>query len=333
MPIAGGLILAGVLIGIVIVLTKRADGSTGVPAALPGGGVEYDMPPLDVGPGAPAEEAAEIALPPDTPEKITPDQIPPEVKIALKAIEQCKANGTPVAPEILASAVEACKEVGLTKTCEKIAAELDKTMTEKIPALIAQPDNPGVTIPVDKKTGKKLWIVDVRGSMKMAIPNFPTTLLTFKALQKAIGGKLKADGRIGDGTLRAFHAKLNMLGFERYPQTVEVLAANAVKWTEVLKKHFQPGQVGRPFDIPSRQWREFVARVNSDWDKLAPVVKEKLGSHIGQAIEGQTITLSGLCGIVNRAGMRGAEKWLGSESDRVKYPATTRAFHSTNGIF
>lgn len=354
MPIVGGLILAGVLVGIVMVLTKRADAGTAT-HALPGGGDEYNMPPLDVStpggsddyvtpestsplpPGEAEHPAEEYA--PETPDDVpTPrakppaKPVPPEVQRAVVCIKESKEQGKPCPPEVIAEGVEAAKRAGMPETAQQLATELDRTMTEKIPALIATPDVPGATIPVDKQ-GKKLWFVDVRGGVKMVIPNFSSQLASFKALQKAIGGKTKADGRIGAKTLDAFVAKLDLLGFERYPRTVEDLAANAVKWTEVLKKHFQPGQVGRPFDVPSRQWREFAARVNMDWDKLAPVVKQKLGLHIGREVDGQVITFSGLCGIVNRAGMRGAEKWLASESDRKKYPATTRAFRTTNGIF
>jgi hypothetical protein len=304
MPIAGGLILAGVLIGIVVVLSKRGqDGGTALARSEPA----VDIPQEEI-------------------------PLPPAVKLACEALEKAKVTGQPVAPEVLAKAVEAAKEAGMGKTADAIAQHLDQHMTEKIPALVAAPDVPGTEIPVDKN-GKKLWFIDVRGNMKMAIPNFPSTLATFKALQRAIGGKTKPDGRIGTATLNGFRAKMDMLGFERFPLTVDDLAANAVKWTEVLKKHFSPGQVGRPFDVPSRQWREFVARVNSEWDELAPIVREKLGSHIGGTIDGQEITLSGLCGVVNRAGLRGAEKWLKSEKDRVKYPSTTRAFRATNGIF
>lgn len=330
MPIVGGLILAGVLIGVVIVLSKRAEAT-----ALPARGAEYDMPPLDVSDGAAYADTSEddtTILPPGEAQTPSRAPIPPEVAVAVEEIKHAKEAGKTPSPEVVAEGVEAAKAANMPETADKLAQELDKTMTEKIPALVAAADVPGTTIPIDKNSGKKLWFIDVRGKQKMAIPNYPSQLQAFKALQKAIGG-VKADGRIGPGTLNAFVAKMDLLGFTRYPATVEALAANAVKWTEVLKKHFQPGQVGRPFDVPSRQWREFVARVNLDWDKLAPTVREKLGKYIGTEIDGQVVSLSGLCGLVNRAGMRGAEKWLGSADDRVKFPATTRAFQVTNGIF
>lgn len=322
MPLAGGFILAGVLISIVLIMARQRP-SNGRPVAA--------LPPNPVGPdqdivtniiteqAAPAEDR---------------QQAPQATTEAIEAIEQGKQTGKPPPPETLAKGVEAAKQAGLPQTADAIAKEQDRTLTEVVPALISSPDVPPEPIPVDPKSKKKLWFIDVRGKskIKMAIPNFKPTLESFKALQRAIGG-IKVDGRIGIETLSAFQRKANALGFTHFPDDVEHLAANSLKWTEVLKKHFQPGQVGRPFDVPSRQWREFVARASMDWDKLAPVIEEKLGRFIGEEIDGEEVTLSGLFGLVNRAGLRGAERWLLSQNDRGKYPATTRAFQITNGIF
>ncbi len=326
MPVTGGIILAGVLIAIVVALTRRSEAARlPSPARLPPFRLPENLPgvPLEPGQDIPARTPG-LSSPAKVPARVP---VPKKVKAAVEAIQQ----GKTVAPEVLAPAVEAAREAGLPDTAAKLAEKLDKTMTEEIPALVRAPDVDGEPIPIDGRTGKKLWFIDVRGKMVMAIPNFPAQMASFKALQNAIG--VKADGRIGPGTLAAFVTKVAALGFQRHPQRVEALAANAVKWTDILKKHFQPGQVGRPFDVPSRNWREFVARVNADWDKLAPKVKEKFGSYLGQTIQGRAVTLSGLCGVVNRAGMRGAESWLKNESDRVKYPATTHAFEATNGLF
>ena len=307
----GGLLLAGLLLGVIIILTKNK----GSPEPSPG--------PLQL--PEPLRKPPFSATVPKA-----PSGAPPLVTTAIEAIENAKGSGKAVTPEILVPAIVVAKANGLTDTAEKLATALDQNMTVKIPALVAAPDLPGVP-DIDGKTGKPLWFIDVRNKLSMAIPNFPSSLATFKALQKAIG--VKDDGRIGPGTLKTFTTKVHALGFERIPFTVADLAANAVKWTEVLKKNFTPGQVGRPFDVPSRQWREFVARVNSGWDELTPTIKEKFGQYIGKEVNGQEITLSGLCGVVSRAGMRGAESWLKNEADRGKYPATTKAFLSTNGLF
>jgi hypothetical protein len=331
MPLVGGVILAGVLIGIVVIMSKNQRGYYPSRAALP------PAPPgPDDWPGPDQENPASVG-----PDIVTaPETLPPPPKTrptpkatrdAVESIEHGRQTGKPPPPEIIAKGVEAARQNGLPQTADALAREQDRLMTEVIPALISEPDVPPDPIPIDGKSGKKLWIIDVRKGVKLAIPNFKPTMESFKALQKAIG--VKADGRIGPSTLSAFQKKVSLLGFTHWPDDVEHLAANSLKWTEVLKKHFQPSEVGRPFDIPSRQWREFVVRASTEWDKLAPVIEDKLGSYIGQDIDGEEITMSGLFGLVNRAGLRGAKKWLDTESDRVRYPATTRAFWITNGIF
>jgi hypothetical protein len=61
--------------------------------------------------------------------------------------------------------------------------------------------------------------------------------------------------------------------------------------------------------------------------------------HLGRAIavpgsEGAVaITLSGLLGVIQCAGLDGAVGWLERPSDRRRYPHTTQAFLNTNGVF
>ncbi len=61
--------------------------------------------------------------------------------------------------------------------------------------------------------------------------------------------------------------------------------------------------------------------------------------HLGRAIavpghEGpETITLSGLLGVIQCAGLEGAVGWLEKPSDRKRYPHTTQTFLRTNGVF
>jgi len=51
-------------------------------------------------------------------------------------------------------------------------------------------------------------------------------------------------------------------------------------------------------------------------------------------IEGTTmITLSGLLGVIQCAGLDGAVGWLERPNDRKRYPHTTQAFQRTNGVF
>jgi len=64
-----------------------------------------------------------------------------------------------------------------------------------------------------------------------------------------------------------------------------------------------------------------------------------LFSHLGRTIlvpglEDRTmITLSGLLGVIQCAGLEGAANWLERPNDRKAYPHTTQAFLHTNGVF
>ena len=61
--------------------------------------------------------------------------------------------------------------------------------------------------------------------------------------------------------------------------------------------------------------------------------------HLGRPIslpgrEGaETITLSGVLGVIQCAGLEGAVGWLERSNDRKRYPHTTQAFTNTNGAF
>jgi hypothetical protein len=64
-----------------------------------------------------------------------------------------------------------------------------------------------------------------------------------------------------------------------------------------------------------------------------------ISEHLGRAItlpghDGpEVITLSGLLGVIQCAGLEGAVGWLERPGDRKRYPHTTRAFTRTNGVF
>lgn len=64
-----------------------------------------------------------------------------------------------------------------------------------------------------------------------------------------------------------------------------------------------------------------------------------LEEHVGRSIaipgeeEQRAITLSGLLGVVQAAGLDNAVEWLSSPRDRKKYPHTTAAFQRANGVF
>ncbi len=64
-----------------------------------------------------------------------------------------------------------------------------------------------------------------------------------------------------------------------------------------------------------------------------------LTEHLGRAITmpghngAETITLSGLLGVIQCAGLEGAVGWLERPNDRKRFPHTTQAFLRTNGVF
>lgn len=64
-----------------------------------------------------------------------------------------------------------------------------------------------------------------------------------------------------------------------------------------------------------------------------------ISEHLGRAITlpghdgAETITLSGLLGVIQCAGLEGAVGWLERSSDRKRYPHTTQAFQRTNNLF
>jgi hypothetical protein len=66
---------------------------------------------------------------------------------------------------------------------------------------------------------------------------------------------------------------------------------------------------------------------------------ELFSEHVGRpiAVPGreapETITLSGVLGVIQCAGLEGAAGWLERSNDRKRYPHTTQAFLHTNGVF
>jgi hypothetical protein len=69
------------------------------------------------------------------------------------------------------------------------------------------------------------------------------------------------------------------------------------------------------------------------------VASELFAQHLGRPIllpgddGSKTITLSGVLGVIQCAGLDGAAGWLERPNDRRRYPHTTQAFLHTNGVF
>lgn len=74
-------------------------------------------------------------------------------------------------------------------------------------------------------------------------------------------------------------------------------------------------------------------------DALHHAADGELLRHLGKQIAvpgvdgSQTLTLSGILGVIQCAGLDGAVGWLETLGDRRRYPHTTQAFLSTNGVF
>ena len=68
-------------------------------------------------------------------------------------------------------------------------------------------------------------------------------------------------------------------------------------------------------------------------------VGDIFAKHLGRPIilpgreDTETVTLSGVLGVIQCAGLDGAVGWLERSNDRKRYPHTTQTFMHTNGVF
>lgn len=166
----------------------------------------------------------------------------PETPKAVADAAAALNKGT-ATPELLAEAIEAAEEAGLDAAADKLAQQYDKLVTETIPEIVRQPDRPASPVPLDPATGKTLWYKEKKGGVYVMMPRFTSVLVQFRTLQDTLG--VDADGRIGPGTLAAFVKATG--DFQKAPRTIEALAANAVKWTEVLRRKIAVANVAGPF--------------------------------------------------------------------------------------
>lgn len=191
------------------------------------------------------------SLPPASiPGPATGTPLPKEVVAAAEAVK----NGT-ATPELVADAIEAAHDAGVPGAATKLAEEFDKLVNETIPEIVRSPDRPGGTftgsgptakgsgVPTNPDDGKTLWYPEVKSGVRMMLPRYRSVLVQFQSLQRVL--KVKDDGRIGPGTLAAFQKATS--DFPKAPRTLEALAANAVKWTEVLRGKFGVASVAGPF--------------------------------------------------------------------------------------
>ncbi len=69
--------------------------------------------------------------------------------------------------------------------------------------------------------------------------------------------------------------------------------------------------------------------------RASGLVDHYLGTAVSVSADAQPmpITLSGVLGVIQAAGLEGAVQWLEEPSDRKRYPNTTLAFERCNGVF
>jgi hypothetical protein len=69
--------------------------------------------------------------------------------------------------------------------------------------------------------------------------------------------------------------------------------------------------------------------------RASGLVEHYLGTAVAVSDDAQPmpITLSGVLGVIQAAGLEGAVQWLEEPSDRKRYPNTTLAFERCNGVF
>lgn len=216
----------------------------------PAGPVSVPIPAPSPAPAPAPPVPAPVPAPMPAPE---PAPCPPEAKAFVEAAVQAIANRT-------ATAEQVSRALPIAVQCfPQTASVLQNWLEGKkgVPPLVAQPDQPGDAIPIID--GKPAWFFDTRGGVFMALPNFEPILVMFRGLQAAIGG-IRTDGRIGSATLSAFIKKMRSMGFTSFPNTVQTLAANAVKYTEVIKRGYRPINVaGTPLRrIPSHKFQNFA---------------------------------------------------------------------------
>jgi hypothetical protein len=93
----------------------------------------------------------------------------------------------------------------------------------------------------------------------------------------------------------------------------------------------EPWTLKRFLADTASQYRLFVAS-NVDYGSRI-VLTKALRQALGSVIDGQRVTLSGLLAVCHKAGFAGAQSWVKSAKDRIKFAATTAAFGKCNGIF
>ena len=91
----------------------------------------------------------------------------------------------------------------------------------------------------------------------------------------------------------------------------------------------------REIDTPEAQEAALEADMGDAFKhaKQSGLVDEYVSSTVAISDKEYPITLSGLLGVIQAAGLGGAYEWLEKPGDRKRYPHTTKMFLQTNGVF
>jgi len=91
---------------------------------------------------------------------------------------------------------------------------------------------------------------------------------------------------------------------------------------------------------PGKSLDEFIASPQQQYDAFmaltklhATVIGKQKVSIIGEEIEGQKATLSGLLAVAKKAGLGGLASWVKSAKERSTFKDTTERYQQLNGIF
>lgn len=134
------------------------------------------------------------------------------------------------------------------------------------------------------------------------------------------------DDRFGELARRLRREAVGFAG----PRHVGQYRQNRRRLTEL---GFDPDVIVERSDMQDEAFRADIS------DEYKHIVDSGMADEtIGQRValpdgEEQTVTLSGVLGVASVAGLEGAADWFSNRGDRSKFPNTTRAFMTTNGVF
>lgn len=139
-------------------------------------------------------------------------------------------------------------------------------------------------------------------------------------------------GKVPDEISPAFHLGLFNIGFLRLR---DLGLATEVKQAPYGGKVVWQGKFVPPMTVksflaqPAVQYKVFARDMKDRSDHI----RNRYAHVLGETIEGQPVTLSGLLAAIKLAGARGFHSWVNDPAERRKFANTTAAYRTANGIF